>query len=1511
MDWLQIDTGPFDFGQHWQWNWTEVCGSEGFKIWDVESTNFGNCFSILCVQIPVLVIFSAVSAYYCGKPTHRVFRTKGQLWTIWLRCVLVLLMAVLPIVEICLLTAEADKINEPVNYVEYLQAGVQVMTWFVHLGMCITLRNRLTLSSRGPALAIFLWNLTFLCDMLLFRSSLLHVDKTKLASDIGFTFAASTVAVQVFYLSTLLSSLWASDGLTAEQHASMLDSTISGHSYSQFQEDQDPYYLGVAADGASCLSRLFFQWVTPLMKKGVDAKLTGTDELFDLPQQASTRIVSRRFNDALSGQTGQDRKQRTLLSALHKSFGVQFYSIGVLKLLTDLAGFASPMLLNGLVNFIEDKSKSVRTGLIYAAGLFIATTIAAFCNAHFSYLVSVVGLKIRASLITVVYNKILKPSLSSLSELNMGAIVNYMSTDTDRIVNSCASFHAFWSIPFQIAVTLYLLYLQVGLAFLAGLAFSIILIPINKCIASKIGQLSEKLMECKDDRVKCVSEAISGIRVLKYHVWEDHFASKIKKLRNSELKYLKGRKYLDALCVYFWATTPVLISILTFTTYTLMGNKLTAAKVFTTIALLNMLIAPLNTFPWALNGLTEAWVSMKRIQRLLLVPDVDVANYYAAFNDFESRRTDVTVIGASFEWGHSAADENAPLIQSKFTLHDINIEVFPGQLVAVIGPVGSGKSSILAGLLAEMDKKCGSVFMTDLKDGFGYVAQQPWLQRGTIRDNILFGKTYEHTRYSEVLEACCLENDLQQLQRGDLTAVGESGSTLSGGQRARVALARAVYQDKLIYLLDDILSAVDLEVARNIFSKCIMGLLKDKTRLLCTHNRNFLQNADWIVVVENGCIKAQGHPEEILENFGQIIEEPKKLASSLDTSANIEETSKNVEPSENIQEPEGDQREEQETGNIRFSVITDYWCALGHLTAVTILLSLLLMQTSRNLSDWWLSYWVTHISHNSTSVIIYQERNSFLGWVEPKAIEVEEVTFYLIVYGMIAGLNSIFTLVRAFLFAFGGIKAAASLHTKLLKSVLRGKVNFFDLTPAGRIINRFSSDTYTVDDSLPFILNILLAQFFGLIGSLVVTTYGLPWLSLVLVPLLPLYRWLQFYYRHTSRELKRIGSVALSPVYNHFNETLLGFTTIKAFRASERFSQTNELHLENSQKAQFSSMAASQWLGLRLQFFGVIIVGSVGLIAVVQHHYGYGVNPGLVGLAITYALTMTSLLNGVINAFTETEKEMIAVERTQQYIRQIEPEPQGETMPPLSYPWPSQGVIFFNSVAFQHRSNVPFSLKGVTFQTHPAEKVGIVGRTGAGKSSLFAALFRMNEIEHGQILIDAVNISNMGLRTLRSRLEIIPQEPFLFSGTLRENIDPLGQYSTPEIWSVIRKCHLEDVAFRLGSIDFTIGGNGRMLSVGQKQLVCLARAVLHNAKILCIDEATANVDNETDQHIQTIIRESFLHSTILTIAHRIKTVLDCDRVLVMGDGVVLEFDTPDALLQNPDSHLHRLMHEKL
>ncbi|XP_067031621.1 ATP-binding cassette sub-family C member 10-like isoform X2 [Acropora muricata] len=968
--------------------------------------------------------------------------------------------------------------------------------------------------------------------------------------------------------------------------------------------------------------------------------------------------------------TNRDNKvvvQRTLLSALHHAFGVQYYCIGILKLTGDALSFAGPLLLHALVSFMENRQEPMSHGYYYAGGLFLTTCCSAFINSQFNYWVNKIGLKIRAVVITTVYNKALSVSLTTLSAFSSGEVVNFMSTDTDRVVNFAPSFHQFWSLPFQIAVALYLLHQQVGVSFLAGLSFAVLLVPVNRWLAKKIQKLSQEMMAQKDNRVKMMNEILHGIRVIKFYAWEKNFEAKIKSLRTAELKSLRGRKYLDAWCVYFWATTPVIISILTFTTYALLGNKLTAAKVFTSVALFNMLISPLNAFPWVLNGLMEAWVSLNRIQAFLSLENLDLKGYYQQLEHSDiaemSSALEIMICNGHFSWKQQEKTGEEEVFSTTGELTNITLPVKKGQFIGVIGKVGSGKSSLLAAITAEMEKRLGEIFVKQLERGFGLAAQEPWIQHGTVKENILFGKAFDVEKYMAVIRACALDEDLQMLPAGDETEIGENGVTLSGGQKARVALARAVYQDKEVYLLDDPLAAVDAHVAAHLFHHCIMGLLQNKTRILCTHHTHFLSAADLVVVMDGGSVTHFGPPEEILQAeqiMSSIVELPDEREAVGDNKGK-----KLVESKDEETMDEGlVKEEEKEKGVVKLHVYKSYWFAIGSCLATSILLSLLLMQASRNIGDWWLAYWISHSrteNHlNSTMAI-------------PSGLTVDQfglhihivkdtVTFYLVVYGGLAVANTIFTLLRAFLFAYGGLCAAKVLHSRLLKSILSAPVSFFDVTPIGRIINRFSSDMYSIDDSLPFILNIFLAQAFGVAGTVVITCYGLPWFILVLVPLVLMYYYIQNYYRRTSRELKRLMSVTLSPIYAHFSETLSGLTTIRALRDELRFKLENEFRLETNQRANFCALVASQWLGLFLQFIGVAMVTAVAFIAVLEHHFST-VDPGLVGLAISYALSVTDRLSGMVTSFTETEKQMVSVERAVQYIEDVIPEhsPRGST----------------------------------------------------------------------------------------------------------------------------------------------------------------------------------------------------------------------------------------------------------
>ncbi|NXB55079.1 MRP7 protein, partial [Leucopsar rothschildi] len=789
----------------------------------------------------------------------------------------------------------------------------------------------------------------------------------------------------------------------------------------------------------------------------------------------------------------------------------------------------------------------------------------------------------------------------------------------------------------------------------------------------------------------------------------------------------------------------------------------------------------------------------------------------------------------------------------------------------------------------------GRVYVCDLEQGFGLATQEPWIQFTTVRENILFGREYDARLYEEVLEACALSEDLKILPAGDQTEVGENGVTLSGGQKARIALARAIYQEKELYLLDDPLAAVDADVANHIMRKCIFGALKHKTRVLCTHRTEFLEKADALLLMDNGRIVKTGTPADILplvEAFPKFKDTDKGHKDKAPNEQGHEEAIKTEaeEPTQNNNLIH--MEEEKKEGAVAFAVYKAYWMAMGSCLAISILFSLFLMQASRNISDWWLSYWISSISQTAnTSVMAYSASLpspelllfSTAGLVSPiQDLDKTpappngsvDVSFYLIVYGSIAGANSLFTIIRAFLFAFGTLRAAAVIHDRLLQRILKATVTFFDTTPTGRILNRFSSDMYCVDDSLPFVLNIFLANIYGLLGMLVVMTYGLPWIGLVLLPLAVVYFLIQRYYRFTSRELKRLYSVTLSPIYTHFSETLSGLSTIRAMRATKRFELENQLRLEQNQRCLFASNTVMEWLDIRLQMIGVAVVTAIAGIAIIQHQKQLG-NPGLVGLSLSYALSVTNLLSGLIASFTQTEIMMVSVERTEEYTTDIPMEPQDKLVQvkaqmcsQVSADWPSKGLVEFQQVVLAYRAGLPNALDGVSFTVYPGEKLGIVGRTGSGKSTLFLALFRMVEMKSGQILLDGVDSQLVGLEELRSRLAIIPQDPFLFSGSIRENLDPQGKRTDAELREVLEQCHLWDAVTQMGGLDSKLGERGKSLSVGQRQLVCLARALLTQAKVLCIDEATASVDQKTDQLLQQTIRQRFADKTVLTIAHR-------------------------------------------
>lgn len=1064
-----------------------------------------------------------------------------------------------------------------------------------------------------------------------------------------------------------------------------------------------------------------------------------------------------------------------------------------------------------------------------------------------------------------------------------------MSVDADRTINLCNSLHDAWSLPLQIGVALYLLYTQVNYAFLSGLAITIILIPVNKWISTRIASATEKMMKQKDERISCAGELLAHIRTVKMYSWEKLFTQRLVERRELEVKHLATRKYLDAWCVYFWATTPTLFSLFTFSIYAIMGHSLDAATVFTCVALFNTLISPLNSFPWVINGMIDAVISSRRLSTYLSAPEhfsseliasADLLKHHFKRNT-ESIHNPMAVIlqNVCCSWSSSS------IVEPSIILRDISLQLQKGLFIAIIGEVGSGKSSLMNSIIGEMCVISGSI---DSCGSIAYVPQVPWILSGSLRDNILLGKELDPRRYEEVIQACALDVDISAMVGGDMSHIGEKGLNLSGGQRARLALARALYHDSEVYLFDDILSAVDSQVASWILEKAIMGpKMKWKTRLLSTHNLQAISAADMIVIMANGLVKWFGTLECFLATPYSRISKPD---SSSAISSTISEKDKgpsiscefktNVLLDDDSVVDYEEQRDQTEVearkeGMVELSVYKKYATFAGWSIVFLICLSAFLMQASRNGNDLWLTYWVD----TSTGT--------------------KHTRFYLTILAMFGIINSFFTLGRAFSFAYGGLCAAIQIHADLLENLISAPVSFFDQNPSGRILNRLSSDLYAIDDSLPFILNIFGANFFSLLGTLVVLSYSQVSFLLILVPLWLIYSKVQFYYRSTSREVRRLDSVARSPIYSSFTETLDGSSTIRAFQKEAFFLERFIQHVTLYQKTSYSELIAGLWLSLRLQLLAGFIILFIAIMAVVGFHSNSLVNfgtPGLVGLALSYAAPVVSLLNGFLTTFTETEKEMISVERVVEYVGIPQEELQGSESPHGS--WPTEGKIEFEHVTLRYKADLPPALNDVSFLIASGTQVGIIGRTGAGKSSILNALFRLAPICNGRILVDGFDVAKVAVRDLRGHFAVVPQSPFLFDGSLRENLDPLNKATDLRIWEALEKCHMKAEIESIGGLDIHVKEGGASFSVGQRQLLCLARAILKSSKVLCLDECTANVDNQTAFLLQNTISAECKGMTVLTIAHRISTVMKMDNILVLDQGKLVEEGNPEILMND-------------
>ncbi|XP_047577992.1 multidrug resistance-associated protein 1-like isoform X3 [Lutra lutra] len=1185
---------------------------------------------------------------------------------------------------------------------------------------------------------------------------------------------------------------------------------------------------------ASFFSRMTYSWFSRVIVLGYKKPLERED-LCELHESDSSYIVCPIFEkqwrkEVLRTQERQKVKasflketharKPSLVYALWNTFKFVLIQVALFKVFADILSFTSPLIMKQMIIFCEHRPDFGWSGYGYALALFVVVFLQTLVLQQYQRFNMLTSAKIKTAVIGLIYKKALLLSNVSRKRFSTGEITNLMSADAQQLMDLTANLSLLWSAPFQILMAISLLWQELGPAVLAGVAVLVFVIPVNALVATRVKKLKKSQTKNKDKQIKLLNEILHGIKILKLYAWESSYQKKIIEIREQELEVQKSAGYLAVFSMLTLTCIPFLVSLATFGIYFLLdeGNILTATKVFTSMSLFNILRLPLFDLPMVISAVVQTRVSLDRLEDFLNTEELHPQNIETNYIGDHA----IGFTNASFSWDKTGIP----------VLKNLNIKIPEGALVAVVGQVGSGKSSVLSAILGEMEKLTGVV---QRKGSVAYVAQQAWIQNCILQENILFGSIMQKQFYERVLEACALLPDLEQLPNGDQTEIGE------------------------------------------------------RTRILVTHNLTLLPQMDLIVVMESGRVAHMGTYHELLSktrnltNLLQAFSEQEKAHALKRVSVINSRTilkDQILEQNDRSSLNQGKQfsvkKEKIPVGGVKFSIILKYLQAFGWLwvwLSVAAYLGQNLVGVAQNL---WLSAWVKEAKH----------MNEFTGWNQIRSNKLN-------IYGLLGLMQGLFVCSGAYILTRGSLAASRTLHTQLLDNVLHLPLRFFETNPIGQIINRFTKDMFIIDIRFHYYLRTWVNCTLDVIGTVLVIGGALPLFILGVIPLMFLYLTIQRYYVASSRQIRRLAGASRSPIISHFSETLSGVSTIRAFGHEQRFIQQNKEVVNENLVCFYNNVISNRWLSVRLEFLGNLMVFFAALLAVLA---GKSIDSAIVGLSISYALNITQSLNFWVRKACEIETNAVSIERVCEYENMDKEAPWIMSKRPPSQ-WPEKGIVEFINYQARYRDDLGLALRDISFQTHGEEKIGIVGRTGAGKSTLSNCLFRIVERSGGKIIIDGIDISTIGLHDLRGKLNIIPQDPVLFSGTLQMNLDPLDKYSDSELWEVLELCHLKDFVQSLPKkLLHEISEGGENLSVGQRQLVCLARALLRKTKILILDEATASIDFETDTLVQTTIRKEFSDCTILTIAHRLHSILDSDRVLVLDSGRITEFETPQNLI---------------
>ncbi|XP_011149209.1 multidrug resistance-associated protein 4-like [Harpegnathos saltator] len=1355
---------------------------------------------------------------------------------------------------------------------------------------------------------------------------------------------------------------------------------------------------------ANFFSQIFFWWTKELLTNSMKRDLEESDIYRPLKADRSEKVtdhLEKCWNRELAklkkveytvGKDGQKvllkkNYRPRLYKAIFCAFWLPYFIAGIfLTIQVVILRVMQPILQGWIIKYFNGKpgapdSVNRDEALIYTICLVLSLAITVIIMHNMYLMTQQIGMRVRVACSSLIYRKLLRLSKTSLSQTGTGQVINLLSNDVLRFDQLSLFLNFMWIMPIQVVTVTYIMWQKIGISTFVGIgSLLIITLPIQGTFSLLSRSIRAKIAPLTDRRVQLMSELIAGIQVVKMYAWEKPFSKIVSITRISEIDKIKFSSYVRAAYLAIIVFTERLILYFTLLMYVLTGNHLSADVTYVLASYFNILqLTTALFFPQALILLGETMVSINRLEKFLLMDEVNMerpaitsrpqsaSTKSSKKSAKENRKRDSFVNNGISHPTFEILPERAVCVELQRvsanwingqlppTLCNISTTIKPGELCAVVGAVGSGKSSMLHLLLRELNPGAGNVILTqglksiesEFRNGYivdnpnlriSYASQEAWLFGGTVKDNILFGQPYDKTRYTQVTNVCALTKDFRQLPQGDMTIVGERGVSLSGGQRARVNLARAVYRQADLYLLDDPLSAVDTHVAKHLYKRCIVEYLTGKTRILVTHQLQFLRRAEHVIVLDRGFIKMQGNYNELVASNKDFIEMMNSLNHEAqkkeDDARKISEMSNRKisimrRPSglsitssiayseiEDMQYENSLEGEEMAHGYLSAKVYKEYFHHGGNSFMLFILLMCFIVsQVATSGNDFWVSYWTNleeernsegtpdadRVSHEFRQM----HNDTFLGLIfklDPDGLLSTKSAIYVYTFTIFS--CTIITLLRSFLYMKICMNSSCNLHNTMFTNLVQARMFFFNNNPTGRILNRFSKDVGTMDEMLPKIM-LEAIQLISVMGGILIMEAIINYWMLIPIALLAIvFMLVTKIYLRTAQDVKRLEGITKSPLFSHVNSTLNGLPTIRSngvdteLMMQKQFDSLQDYH----SGAWYLVIAIASIFGLVLDLFTCLFIACICFSFIALNGRG-GVLSGDVGLAISQSLILTGGLQYGIKQLAETISLMTSVERILQYTNL----PTEKLIVPKDPPpptWPANGRLTFKNVSMKYDKDNPPILKNLNVSIESGWKVGVVGRTGAGKSSLISAIFRLfDEGLEGEIKIDDRETSTVALTELRSKISIIPQEPVLFSESLRYNLDPFNQYEDVLLWDVLRQVELNDI-----SLDQNVLHGGHNFSVGQRQLICLARAILRNNRLLVLDEATANIDSHTDSLIQNTIRTSFKECTVITIAHRLNTIIDSDRIIVMENGRIVEFGCPYELLRDkPDGYFLQMV----